>query len=95
MLPRSTTIGLWFLLGSVVAQTSFNLTTVNPIDSNICVAPADYTACLDLAVTAEQQCMNEAPNDAARNGCGCGGYIEQMNCFAGSCWNRVCYIRYP
>jgi hypothetical protein len=100
MLLSSIALGAWFLLGPAIAltgsQTSFNFSTisVNPIDSSTCVAPGDYTTCLEIAVTTEQQCMSESTTVEGKNGCGCGGFIEQMNCFAGSCWNRVCYIRH-
>jgi hypothetical protein len=97
MLLRSITLGVWFLLGSAVAQTSsggFNV-TINQIDPNTCVAPGDYTVCNDLAITTETQCINEAANEEIKDGCACVGFIEQMNCFASACWNRVCYIQYP
>jgi hypothetical protein len=97
MLLRSITLGVWFLLGSAVAQTSsggFNV-TANTFDPNTCVAPGDYTACNDLAITTETQCINEATTEEVKDGCACVGFIEQMNCFARACWNRVYYIQYP
>ena len=97
MLLRSITLGVWFLLGSAVAQTSsggVNI-TVNQIDPNTCVAPGDYIACNDLAITAETQCINEASIEAIKDGCACAGFIQQINCFASACWNRVCYFQYP
>jgi len=90
MLLRSLIPSIWFLLGSAVAQNgAFNIST-SQIDPSTCVAPSAYTACFDLTVTVEDQCINTAANDAEKNGCGCGGFIEQMNCFASACWNRVC-----
>jgi hypothetical protein len=100
MLLSSITLGAWFLLGPAMAQTGFQTSfnssvfSVNSIDASTCVAPDDYISCLALAATAEQQCINEFTNEAGKNGCGCGGFIGQMNCFAESCWNRVCYIRH-
>jgi len=97
MLLRSITLGVWFLLGSAVAQTSsggFNV-TANTFDPNTCVAPGDYMACNGLAITTETQCINEATTEEVKDGCACVGFIEQMNCFARACWNRVYYIQYP
>ena len=99
MLLSSIALGAWCLLGPAMAQTgsqtsfNFSIISVNLIDSSTCVAPGDYTSCMELATTAEQQCINAIANDAGKNGCACGGFLQQMNCFAESCWNRVCYIR--
>jgi hypothetical protein len=100
MLLNSIALGVWFLLGLAMAQTgsqtsfNFSITSVNLIDSSTCVAPGDYTSCTELAAAGEQLCINKLSTVDGQNGCACGGFLEQMNCFAGSCWNRVCYIRH-
>jgi hypothetical protein len=91
MLLSSITLGAWFLLGPAMAltgsQASFksSIISVNPIDASKCVAPGDYTSCPELAATTEQQCISESTTEEGKNGCGCGGFIAQMNCFAESC----------
>ena len=100
MLLSSVALGTWFLLGPAMALTSSqnssnsSIISIFSIDPSTCVAPDDYTSCLEGAVLAEQQCMNMSTTTAFKNGCGCGGFLEQMNCVAGSCWNRVCYIQH-
>jgi hypothetical protein len=100
MLLSSIALGVWLLLGPAMALTgsqtslNFSIISVNPINPSTCVAPSDYTSCDELAVTIEQQCISESTTEEGKNACGCVGFIEQMNCFARSCWNRVCYIRH-
>jgi hypothetical protein len=75
-------------LGLASAQ-SKNLTSAG------CVDAAGFQKCQDAATTATAVCLGHADADLSQTealACGCTNYVENYNCYATHCWNRVCGI---
>jgi hypothetical protein len=79
---------IWYirLFSGTASAQLFNAT----IDSTTCVAPGDYNTVYDSIVAAEVTCIDLAGfNDDAKLACGCASYVQKINNFASTCWNRV------
>lgn len=75
-------------LGLANAQ-SKNLTSAG------CVDAAGFQKCQDAATTSTAACLAHANADLSQTeilACGCTNYVENYNCYASHCWNRVSYI---
>jgi hypothetical protein len=59
------------------------------INASTCADPVAYTECYDLAVSSGESCVSKAQNNEEEQECGCVDFIQQINCFAEACWNRV------
>lgn len=87
--PISLATGLIFDSVVRAQSTAFNLTSTgcHDVDSyETCTisAAADVETCNDAA--------RAAGSELALLACGCVYYIEMMNCYMASCWNRVSYF---
>jgi len=63
-----------------------NLTSDGSIDAS------GFQKCQDAATVSTTACLNKADADGSQLetlACGCTNYIENYNCYAAHCWNRV------
>ncbi|GAB7354895.1 hypothetical protein MBLNU459_g5531t2 [Dothideomycetes sp. NU459] len=90
----SSSLGLVVLLAA--GFTSADDTDATTISSAGCVAPSDFEDCLNGAVTSETQCVAEFEGGGAEETADCGiiYYIDQMQCYMESCWNKVYSCEY-
>lgn len=78
---------VFVLLGRAVAQSSqVNLTSTN------CVDVSGFESCQKDATAKDAACLAQARKDASElevEACACASYIDNINCAASHCWNRV------
>lgn len=84
--------GLYLIasVGLTYAQTK-NLT------SDGCIDASGFQKCQDAATAATAACLGHANGDLSQTetlACGCTNYVENYNCYAAHCWNRVGRSRY-
>jgi hypothetical protein len=75
-------------MGLANAQ-SKNLTSAGCIDAT------GFQKCQDAATASIAACLAHADADLSPTetlACGCTNYVENYNCYASHCWNRVRYI---
>ncbi|KDR77081.1 hypothetical protein GALMADRAFT_225213 [Galerina marginata CBS 339.88] len=65
------------------------------LTSTGCADPAGMQKCLNDNAASLTACINKANGDQQIIlGCGCGQYIDNYNCYASFCWNRVYECEY-
>jgi hypothetical protein len=64
------------------------------LTSDGCIDAAGFQKCQGVASVATAACMSHADADLSQTealACGCTNYVENYNCYAAHCWNRVSY----
>lgn len=89
---RAVGLALVFTISVTAQNTNKTLTSTGCQDAN------SFTTCSETAAGKGQVCQSAAvAADSALDlaACGCVYYIEMMNCYMASCWNRVSNFYLP
>ncbi|KIW20416.1 hypothetical protein PV08_00991 [Exophiala spinifera] len=87
----ATLLLLGLCLASSVAGANVNLTSAG------CVDPSGLQACQNKVNEQTTSCINQAKRDSSQQellACSCADYINNYNCYAAFCWNRVWECEY-
>lgn len=77
-----------FALLSLAASASANTT----LTSGGCADPSGLDSCLAKSNDQASSCLNQARKDNSQVevlACGCQNYVNNFNCYAANCWNKV------
>lgn len=87
----ATLLILGVCLATLAVGADVNLTTAG------CVDPAGLQTCQNDANKQTTACINQADRDNSQKellACGCADYVNNYNCYAAFCWNRVWECEY-
>lgn len=85
------------LVTVILAHISSLATAIGNLTSAGCIDAAGFEKCQAAAAATETACLDKADADQSSLetvACGCESYIENYNCYAASCWNRVWECEY-
>lgn len=79
------------VLGAARAQSSSSGSGSIVLTNAGCADPSGYDSCAASVNSATTVCLNNAgESKEAILACGCASYTGTYNCYAESCWNKVC-----
>lgn len=82
-----------FLLGLAALATAADVS----LNSSGCVDPSGLEKCQSGITKKTSDCIDQARRDNSQQeilACGCQDYVDNFNCYAASCWNRVWECEY-